>query len=568
MAIESTKVLLVDDDPAMLRLVGKWLEAAGYQVVKASDGRVATELIVEERPSILLTDWEMPNMDGIELCQWVRAQHFSTYLYTIILTARSDSEDMLKALEAGADDFVKKPVDRHELLARMRSGSRVTQLERQINRVASTDTLTGLATRRTLIAGLEREWQRAQRHNSPLSCVMLDIDFFKRINDTYGHAAGDETLRQIGQVLVQHTRSSDIAGRYGGEEFCIVLPETPEAGAAIWAERIRAEIAALKINVAGKSLNVTASLGVAERQADIQSPEQLVDHADQALLVGKRSGRDRVVTCGSLLQNVTPQRDAHDPAELLREVAASTVMKSIVAPLNENDTVASASNYFLRLRIHSAPVVDERGMLTGILSEKDVMAVMLGKGWWKTSIKDAMKRNVVCYEEQTPALTIYEFLTRVTIRSVVIVNRGRPTGMISRDSFLRFFINTLAVNRTAEIFPEVDAAERAMLDHSAPLPPEDRIVQAVRLMAAEANDLQQRISQEMGDLLPCVVGGASRMQEVVNDLLALSRYAHDATQDPRMEVHSQDAVSQGLASMLDFEMYPEIAADAFERPGA
>jgi CBS domain-containing protein len=225
-------------------------------------------------------------------------------------------------------------------------------------------------------------------------------------------------------------------------------------------------------------------------------------------------------------------------------------MKSIVAPLQESDSVATASDYFLRLRIHSAPVVDDGGMLTGILSEKDVMAVMLGKSWWTTSIKEAMKCNVVCYEEQTPALTIYEFLTRVAIRSVVVVNRGRPTGLISRDSFLRFFINTLAVNRTAGVFPEIDAAERALLDHSTDLPPEDRLVQSVRLMATEANDLQARMIQQPSDLVPCVVGGASRMQELVNDLLALSRYASENAAESGPRRSPQPSGPQGVAAVL------------------
>jgi diguanylate cyclase (GGDEF)-like protein len=542
----------------MLRLLSKWLEGAGYLVLKAGDGRAAADLISVERPSILVTDWEMPQMDGIELCRWVRSQHLPYHLYTILLTVRSNSDDMLSCLEAGADDFLKKPVDRNELLARMRAGSRVTELERQLNQIANTDATTGLATRRTLNDGLLREWKRAERHDVPLSCVMLDLDFFKRINDTFGHAAGDEVLRRMGQLLGRNTRASDIAGRYGGEEFCVVLPETTEDQAVAWAERLREQIAAEQFTINGKSLNVTSSFGVAERLADTSTTGQLVDRADQALLVAKRTGRDKVVSFRSLLHTAVPQGGGEDPAELLRGVSAHTVMKSIVAPLHENDTVATASNYFLRLRIHSAPVVDDHGMLTGILSEQDVMAVMLGNAWWTTTIKEAMKRNVICYEEQTPAMTIYEFLTRVTIRSVVIVNRGRPTGLISRDSFLRFFINTLAVNRQAGIFPEVDAAERALLNQAASFPPEDQIVQAVHLMAVEATDLQQRMSQETSDLVPCVVGGASRMQELVNDILALSRYASTAASG-QVEA-SQSQSTQGLAAALAMQgLVPEAA---------
>lgn len=550
MTTQTTQVLLVDDDPAMLRLIGKWLESAGYQVLRAGDSRTAVELITSERPSILIADAELPHVDGLALCQWVRSQHFPSYLYIILLTARSDSDEMLHCLEAGVDDFLKKPIDRNELLARLRSASRVTELERQLNQIANIDGLTGLATRRTLMSGLAREWKRAERHNIPLSCVMLDIDFFKRINDTFGHAAGDDVLRRVGQLLQEDARASDIMGRYGGEEFCVALPETTEEEAATWAERIRQRLAAETFEIGGKPLNITASFGTAQRLADTLTPEQLIEQADQALLVAKRSGRDRVVTCRSLLQTEVPGGNPKDPAELLRGIAARTVMTSIVAPLHESDSVATAADYFLRLRIYTAPVVDDRGMLTGILAERDVMAVMLGKDWWTTRIKDAMKQNVVCYEEQTPALTIYEFLARVAIRSVVIVNRGRPTGLISRDSFLRFFINTLAVNRTAEIFPEIDAAERALLDLTNPLPPEDRIVQAVRQMKMEASDLEQRLAANAhcGELVPCVVGGASRMQELVNDLLALSRFIDNQGQEPDAPRKSETTILQGLTA--------------------
>jgi two-component system cell cycle response regulator len=541
MPTEPTKVLLVDDDPAMLRLLAKWLEAEGFQVLRAGDGRMAMELIEAERPRLLVTDWEMPNTNGLELCRWVRSQNFGHYLYTIFLTVRTDSADMLKGLEAGADDFLKKPVDRNELLARIRAGSRVMELEQRLSLLANTDGMTGLATRRVLVEDLRREWRRAERYSSPLSCVMIDIDFFKRINDTYGHQAGDEVLRQLGQLLAANVRSSDHVGRYGGEEFCVVLPETCEEQAAQWAEQMRARIAELRIVVNDVPLAITASLGVAQRLADTLTPEILVDMADQSLVVAKRSGRDRVVAYRTLVQSPLCRSNG-DLASHLQGISARNVMTSVVAPLNENHKVATAANYFLKFRIPSAPVVNEQGQLVGILSEKDLMSIMLGPQWWTIPIKDVMKRNVVCYEESTPALAIYEFLARVVIRGVVIVKQGCPTGLITRGCLLRFFMNLLAARKTEGVFLEVDAAASQLVERMGHVRIQDRIAQTVRTLAAEARDMELRMSDadHDRDLVPCVVGGATRVQELVIDLLAVSRYAQMSTNE-----NSDSTVQQG-----------------------
>jgi two-component system cell cycle response regulator len=531
MSSDRTKVLLVDDDPAMLRLLAKWVEAEGYQVLRAGDARMAMELIEEEHPRLLVTDWEMAPINGLELCRWVRSQNFGHYIYTIFLTVRTDSADMVKGLDAGADDFLKKPIDRNELLARIRAGSRVMELEQRLSLLANTDGMTGLSTRRVLFEDLRREWNRSERYHTPLSCVMIDIDFFKRINDTYGHQAGDEVLRQLGQLLSGGVRTCDFIGRYGGEEFCVVLPQTSEQQAAHWAERMRGCIAELSVTLNDLKLGITASFGVAQRLADTSSPEMLIDMADQALVVAKRSGRDRIVAYRTLTQSPMVQRGSGELASLLQGIPAREVMSSIVAPLDENHTVATAANYFLRFRIPSAPVVDGDGRIVGILSEKDLMSIMLGPQWWTIPIKDVMKRNVVCYEEETPVLAIYEFLARVVIRGVVIVKHGCPTGLITRGCLLRFFMNLLAARKTENVFPEVDAAASELVERMGQGRMHDRIAKTVRTLAAEACDMEFRLTEPGIDLLPCVVGGASRVQELVIDLLALSRYAQDETPD-------------------------------------
>ena len=549
MPTEALKVLLVDDDPAMLRLLAKWLEAEGYQVLRAGDGRMAAELIEAERPRLLVTDWEMPNLNGLELCRWVRSQNFGHYIYTVFLTVRSDSTDMLKGLEAGADDFLKKPVDRNELLARIRAGSRVMELEQRLRLLANTDALTGLPTRRVLFDDVQREWGRAERYHNPLSCVMIDIDFFKRINDIHGHQAGDEVLRAVGHELRAGVRTSDYVGRYGGEEFCVFLPEADEEQALQWAERMRRRIAELPLCLGDARLDITASFGVAQRLADTATPEVLVDMADQALVVAKRSGRDRVVTYRTLIQSTVLTRSGGDLAALLQGIPARDAMTAIVAPLNMDQTVATAANYFLKFRIPSAPVVDGTGQLVGILSEKDLMSIMLGPHWWTIPIRDVMKRNVVCYEEETPALSIYEFLARVVIRGVVIVKHGRPTGLITRGCLLRFFMSLLAARKMDGVFPEVDLAASELVERMGNSRVEDRIAQTVHSLAAEARDMEERLGEEHRDLVPCVVGGASRVQELVIDLLAMSRYFNNLGEErPDAGVESQTITAAAFAT--------------------
>jgi two-component system cell cycle response regulator len=524
MSDNSLQILLVDDDPAMQRLLRKWLECAGYSVSTANDGREAQQYILENCPQLLITDWEMPNVDGLGLCRWLRQQDTPRYIYTIFLTCRSTSEDMITALETGADDFLKKPVDKGELLARVRSATRVLELESRLSILARTDPLTGLVTRRTFVEMVEREWTRANRHLFPLSCVMIDIDYFKRINDTYGHRAGDQALRNISKILQQNCRTSDIIGRYGGEEFCVLLPETTEDQAVRWADRVRKSIAEAAGLVNNVDVNLTASFGVAQRLADTQNPEELIDLADQSLLIAKRSGRDRVVGFQMSTTNSQVQANPGGPASFFKDKHAKDVMATIVAGLKEDDTVGRAAQYFLRFRFNSAPVVDDAGKLVGILSERDVMSIMLWPNWWRTKIRDVMRCNAVCYEEDTPVLLIYEFLCRVSVRGVVIVRNGCPVGMISRASLLRWFTNMLALN-SSELSENHSEMNFPLEDEpTSPPEPRENVAMIARAIGLEAESMESRIRQEDFEMVPVVVGGVSRIEELINDLLSYSRY--------------------------------------------
>jgi diguanylate cyclase (GGDEF)-like protein len=258
---------------------------------------------------MLVTDWEMPEMDGASLCKAVRNLQLDGYVYTLLLTARDSKDNIIAGLEAGADDYLIKPVHEAELIARLNAGRRILNLEHSLrvanqrNRILSiTDALTGTYNRRYLMEQLPRELERCRRYGYPLSVLMCDIDYFKTINDAKGHAAGDEVLQQFAARAQKSIRSnSDWVARYGGEEFLIILPETGQAGAVTVAEKIRTVTAATPFATRTGDAAVTASFGVASTGA--QGPDiglrvdALIRCADECLYRSKQAGRDR--TSGS-----------------------------------------------------------------------------------------------------------------------------------------------------------------------------------------------------------------------------------------------------------------------------
>ena len=294
-----SNVLLVDDDDIVRRRIAITLKREGFEVVEGENGREGLELVQKHCPDYLITDWNMPEMDGRELCEHVRRMDLPHHVHIIFVTAYSESVDIIMALAAGADDYITKPIDTRELVARMDAGTRVLQLERKLRFEASHDVLTGVPNRRTFVEAAEREIARAKRYGSPLSMLFMDIDHFKTVNDSFGHLVGDKVLINIGRVLLDKLRNCDFICRYGGEEFCVLLPETPLQGAMVVAERLRAAIHDTPTTWEGNnSLSVTVSLGVAEYSAGIAA--DLIRAADSALYEAKNSGRNKVLAASAL----------------------------------------------------------------------------------------------------------------------------------------------------------------------------------------------------------------------------------------------------------------------------
>ncbi len=321
------KLLVVDDDPMQLALMKKLLSAMEHEVLTASNGTEAMRIILGEEPRIIITDWYMPEMDGIELCKTLRKHEGVRFVYIIMTTAQGGEDLMIEALDAGADDFVRKPIRQAELLARLRAADRIVCAEsdlarrtrdlhrinaemalthqklnranEQLRRMATTDELTGLLNRREMIERIEQFWASLLRYDQNFSCIMLDIDHFKNFNDTHGHAAGDKVLKVVAQVLRANCRKTDLVGRVGGEEFLILCPGVKGEGAAVCAEHLRAAVEQNAIEYEGAPLLVKISLGVAEACKAYGNHDMLLKAADQALYESKARGRNRVTVAGS-----------------------------------------------------------------------------------------------------------------------------------------------------------------------------------------------------------------------------------------------------------------------------
>ena len=312
------RVLIAEDDPVSRRALEAILLKWGYEVVTCSDGSEAWQVLQSpESPQLAILDWMMPGMDGAQICREVRRRQKVPYVYLVMLTARSQREDVLVGLEAGADDYLIKPFDSLELKGRLRSGKRILDLQAELISAqeslrfqATHDPLTGLWNRSGILSILDRELARAGRVGSHLSVIMADLDHFKNINDTLGHLAGDRVLQETAGRMRNSLRSYDEIGRYGGEEFLIVAPGSTCADAAKLGERLCATIRENPV-VTGvdRAIDVFASMGVAGHTPSLETDaDRLLRVADVALYRAKQQGRNCVETASAMDLEVFPSR--------------------------------------------------------------------------------------------------------------------------------------------------------------------------------------------------------------------------------------------------------------------
>lgn len=297
MSSNTPAILVVDDSPEMHLLLEVRLAPEGWRLLYAADAATGLRLAHEAQPDLMLLDLSLPDMRGLEVCRALKADPKTQGIAIVVLSASGNTADKVAAFDAGAADYVQKPFDSEELRARIRAALRAKRYLELLAERAHIDGLTGLWNRAHFDARLEALLSIARRYGRRLSLVLFDIDFFKQINDRFGHPFGDRVLQGIGEVLHQTSRSADSACRYGGEEFALILPETPEDGALLLAERIRERVKQLVFDWHGAPVQVTISAGLASvgPESDYDSDAAaLLERADAALYTAKHAGRDRV----------------------------------------------------------------------------------------------------------------------------------------------------------------------------------------------------------------------------------------------------------------------------------
>jgi diguanylate cyclase (GGDEF)-like protein len=305
------RILVVDDVKDNVTVLSDWLERKGYQVDAAANGEQALQKVQESPPDLILLDVLMPDLDGIEVARRLREAKELRRVPIILLTARRSTADKVRGLKAGADDYITKPFDFEEVDARItamlekrdlyqaleRANARLREANEKLKRTLVTDEKTRLYNYRYFCERAAEEFKRAQRYENELTCIMIDLDHFKRLNDTHGHLKGDRVLRELGRVLREGARETDFVARYGGEEFAILCPHTDAEQGMVVAERIRRAVEEREFDLEGASARITVSAGVATwpRRRDARSATDLIEAADAALYEAKRQGRNRVV---------------------------------------------------------------------------------------------------------------------------------------------------------------------------------------------------------------------------------------------------------------------------------
>ncbi|MEX2119413.1 MAG: diguanylate cyclase [Pirellulales bacterium] len=426
------RIMVVHDQPATVWSLSKFLKSAGYEVTQVAGGEHALQALDCVAPHFVIAGWDMAPMGGLEFTNKLRSRNLADYIYVFLLVADAGSNDLVEALRAGADDFLREPPVHGELLSRLRAGARILEFERRLRGQSRTDPLTGLPARLALDESLSGQLAVVGRRRSA-ACVLADLDLFSRVNHLYGWPFGDQVLVSVARRLEGLAGDKTHWHRIGDNRFAAVLAESSEQEALARAERWRAALAELAIEVDRIEIRLTASFGVAQLVPGL-SAEEALDLAEQPLLAAKQSGRNQAVAAGAI-ETVTGDRGgilvAIDP---LRSALARDVMTSNVVSFNQGETLAAAAEFMRDSRLSILPVVDPDGKLLGTVSESELLGRLLSDPLSSKPVEEALVADVPHYEEDTTVQTLYEYFQRENVNRVEIVSAGRPTGFVTRGS--------------------------------------------------------------------------------------------------------------------------------------
>lgn len=499
---------LFGDDPSTL------VDWEGFELHSAFQGQEGFELvkrsIAQRRPyAMAFVDIRMPpGWDGIETVR--RIWEVDPEILIVICSAYSDYSWQEMVRDLGRSDrylILKKPFDNIEVRQ-----CAMALTERWS--VSRADVLTGLLNRRAFSSYLDLEWGRSARHQLSLACGMVDLDYFKRVNDTFGHQAGDFVLKTVANTLHTICRASDLVCRYGGEEICVLLPHTNEQEAAAWADKARRAIESSPIVIGNRSVELTASIGVAERLPTDDSTERLVHRADQALSRAKAMGRNCVVAYSTMNRVAAPSDTLAPRVDPWEGVTLRDVMTSPVVSLNSAATAGEAARFLLQFHTEAALVIGPDENLVGLVSEDDLIGLLSDSNAGSVPVDRVMRRSIECFDEDAPTPSICELLCTTAVRRVVIVRDGRPIGVVSRRNVLRWYDGrngAPAVGKSAtplHVAGEVDSA---------------RLIEGVQAVKRHAMQLSQGVSEQGNDPVLSVVASVAELQGLIDNVLTCSQ---------------------------------------------
>lgn len=433
MSSNAFRVLVVDGQPALVWGLSQFLRSAGYDVLEAGSGEQALHVLDYFAPHFVVSGWEMPELGGVELCRRIRARRPAEYVYVMLLTGGVSSQALIEALQAGADDFLSRPVVHGELLARLRAGARMLEYERRLRAQAGGDSLTGLPGQSALLEAIEQRCNQSNRPKSAWCCVLADVDSLRGINYAFGRPTGDRILQAVATHLREMCGESSPLHRLAADRFGTLLSNTSEADAVRWAEHGRRSLAQAALPTTENMPRLTISVGVAQFAAGMSS-ETLFAAAEQALAVAKQSGRNRVVGAAERAAVLAEGGDAAGTVDPLRTAVARDIMTSSVVSFQERETLGTAVEFMRRSRLPMVPVVDADGRLLGTVSESDLRARMKSETSSSRPLSEVISRTAPAQDEETTVQSLYDFFRGEQAGRVEIVSSGRPTGYVTRGS--------------------------------------------------------------------------------------------------------------------------------------